>query len=111
LNVRRLLVLLRRLALREGATYVFEPNDDVLRRSVRRSFTRFMTELFRRGAFSGVTEAQSFQLLMDGTLNTQADQDAGRFIVELRVAPSVPLRFLNVRLQQIGERLTVSESA
>src|SRR6185295_7859956 len=32
LNVRRLLILLRRAALQLGATYVFEPNGDAFRR-------------------------------------------------------------------------------
>ena len=38
INVRRLLILLRRLALRLGETYVFEPNDDSFRRLVQRGF-------------------------------------------------------------------------
>ncbi|WP_028079973.1 hypothetical protein [Solimonas soli] len=111
LNVRRLLILLRRLALREGATYVFEPNGDLLKRAVRRGFERLLSELFRRGAFAGATPAQSYQIVLDGGLDTQADQDNGRLLVELRVAPSLPLRFLAVRLQQSGERLTVAEGA
>ena len=37
-NVRRLLVLLRRAALRLGPTFVFEPNNDIFRRSVERAF-------------------------------------------------------------------------
>jgi len=39
------------------------------------------------------------------------DRDAGRFFVELRVAPSLPLQFLTIRLSQIGERFTVLEGA
>jgi phage tail sheath protein FI len=35
--------------------------------------------------------------------------DAGRMVVELRVAPSVPLSFISVRLAQSGARLSVSE--
>jgi phage tail sheath protein FI len=46
----------------------------------------------------------------DMSVNTQDDQDAGRFIVELRVAPSRPLQFLTVRLVQSGGQLSVSEA-
>jgi len=109
INVRRLLILLRRLALRRGTSYVFEPNDDVLRRAVERGFTFLLTDLFRRGAFAGATVAESFRVVTSGAINTNADRDNGRFFVELRVAPSLPLKFLTIRLTQNGERLTVLE--
>lgn len=109
INVRRLLTLLRRLALRRGTAYVFEPLGPVLRRAVQRSFGELLTDLFRRGAFAGATPEQAFQVLTDGGVGNAADDDAGRFIVELRVAPSLPLRFIGVQLAQSGERLTVAE--
>ena len=110
INVRRLLTLLRRLALRRGTSYVFEPNGPALRRAVARGFEILLTDLFDRGAFSGAAAAQSFRVVTDGTINTPADAEAGRFLVELRVAPSVPLHFIKVLVAQSGARLTVSET-
>jgi hypothetical protein len=109
INVRRLVILLRRLALRRGTTYVFEPNGPALRRAVQHTFGELLTDLFQRGAFAGATPAQSFRVVTDDTINTVGDAEAGRFFVELRFAPSVPLRFLALRLTQQGERLTVIE--
>ena len=109
INVRRLLILLRRLAVRRGISYVFEPNGPQLRRAVQRGFTLLLTDLFRRGAFAGPTVAESFRVVADDTINTPRIVVAGRFIVELRVAPSVPMRFLSILLAQTGERLTVAE--
>ncbi|UXH79160.1 phage tail sheath C-terminal domain-containing protein [Roseateles amylovorans] len=109
INVRRLLTLLRRLALRRGMSWVFEPNGPALRRSVRRGFDTLMNDLFRRGAFAGATPSQSFRVVTDDTVNTAQDGDAGRLIVELRVAPALPMRFITVRLAQSGERLSVVE--
>jgi phage tail sheath protein FI len=109
ITVRRLLILLRRLALRRGITYVFEPNGPALRRAVQRSFEVLMTDLFRRGAFAGAVPEQSFRVVTDSTINTPRDADAGRFLVGLRVAPSLPMRFIRVQLEQAGARLTVSE--
>jgi phage tail sheath protein FI len=109
INVRRLLSLLRRLALREGATYVFEPNSDAFRRSVQRGFENWLTRMFDRGAFAGRTASTAFRVTTDETLNTPQSIDAGRFIVELRVAPSRPMTFLTVRLVQTGDRTTVTE--
>ena len=44
-NVRRLMCLLRRAALKRGATYVFEPNGDTLRRTVERAFEALLDQL------------------------------------------------------------------
>jgi len=109
INVRRLLILLRRLALRLGATYVFEPNDDAFRRLVQRGFEALLDDMFGRGAFAGATPATSFQVVTSQALNTPESVDQGRFIVELKVAPSLPLTFLTVRLVQTGDRTFITE--
>ena len=106
--VRRLLILLRRVALRLGATYVFEPNNDSFRRMVQRRFEAMLGDLFQRGAFAGSSAATAFQVHADASLNTPASKDTGQFVVELRVAPSRPMTFLTIRLLQTGERITVS---
>lgn len=100
INVRRLLMLLRRLALREGIIYVFEPNSPAFRRLVQHRFDQLLGDLFTRGAFSGATPAEAYQVVTDSTVNTAQSIDQGRFIVELRVAPSQPLAFITVRLVQ-----------
>ncbi|MDX6406397.1 MAG: hypothetical protein QOH70_3852 [Blastocatellia bacterium] len=109
INVRRLLILLRRLALRLGETYVFEPNDDSFRRLVQRGFEAALDRMFARGAFAGRTAATSYQVNTDVSLNTPASVDQGRFIVELKVAPSLPLTFITVRLVQTNEGSMVTE--
>ncbi|MBC8161773.1 MAG: phage tail sheath family protein, partial [Roseiflexaceae bacterium] len=105
-NVRRLLMLLRRLAIRQGASYVFEANSDSFRRLVKREFESTLGYLFTRGAFVGGTPATSFRVDVS---SASGDLDAGRLIVELRVAPVQPLSFLTVRLVQIGDRARVLE--
>lgn len=109
INVRRLLSLLRRLALKLGASYVFELNDDSFRRMVQRGFEAMLNLMFTRGAFAGSTPATSYQVVTDSSVNTPQSIELGRFIVELRVAPSLPLTFLTVRLMQSGERTAVTE--
>ncbi len=109
INVRRLLILLRRLALTQGSTYVFEPNDDTFQRRVQRGFERLMEYMFLRGAFAGDQPGNAFQVVTNTTLNTPLSMEQGRFIVELRVAPSLPMRFLTVRLVQSGEGSTAAE--
>ncbi len=110
INVRRLLSLLRRLAVKHGAEYVFEPNNERFRRSVQRGFRSLLDKMFVRGAFAGATPATSYQVVISDTLNNFQSVEQGRFIVELRVAPSLPLRFVTVRLINAGGRTSVSET-
>lgn len=106
INVRRLLSLLRRLTLRLGATFVFEPNDDAFRRLVQRDIESALGEMFTRGAFAGRTPDSSFRVIVRSTPN---DIDNGRLIVDVMVAPSLPMHFLTVRLVQSGGRTTATE--
>ena len=110
LNVRRLLILIRRLALREGVRYVFENIAPKFQRQVTRQFDGWMQQLLARGAFAGLSAADSYRVIADGSVNTQDSIDQGRFIVELQVAPSVPMRFLTVQLLQSGGQLTLTEA-
>lgn len=110
INVRRLLVLLRRLALRHGATYVFEPNSAAFRRLVQRGFESLLDRMFVRGAFAGKTADTAYQVVTSESVNTRQSVEQGRFIVELRVAPSLPLTFMTIRLVQTGDRGFVTEA-
>ena len=108
ISVRRLMQLLRRVALRLGAGYVFEPHDAVFRRAVQRGFEALLADLYQRGALAGDTAAQAFQVITGESLNTRVSTDAGRFIVELRVAPSRPMAFLTLRLTQTSDGISLS---
>jgi hypothetical protein len=99
INVRRLLALLRRTAEDYGTAHVFEPNNDVSRRTARRSFQNLLGYMYSGGAFAGTTPAEGFQV---STPVAADDLDQGRLVVELRVAPSLPLVFLTVLLVQSG---------
>jgi hypothetical protein len=110
LNVRRLLILIRRLCLREGVRYVFRNITPTFLRQVTRQFDQWMQQMLSRGAFAGLSAQDSYRVIADGSVNTQESMDQGQFIVELQVAPSVPMRFLTVQLVQSGGQLTLSES-
>jgi phage tail sheath protein FI len=101
------LILLRRLALQVGVTYVFEPHNAAFQRSVQRGFEAVLDDLFQRGAFAGGTAATSYQVVTDMSVNTPQSVDQGRFIVELKVAPSLPLAFITFRLVQTGDRTLI----
>lgn len=108
-NVRRLMCLLRRLALRRGTAYVFEPNGPVLQRTVERGFAAVLDDLYRRGAFAGARPADGYRVEAGAEVNTPTRRDAGQFWVQLKVAPALPLSFLTVRLAREGERVRSQE--
>lgn len=110
-HVRRLMILLRRLALREGERFVFEPHGPQLRRRVRTVFEQALGELYQRGAFDGADADAAFQVITDDTVNRPASVDRGQLLVELRIAPAAALAYLTVRLVTAGAAgLTVEEA-
>lgn len=112
INVRRLMSLLLRVALREGDRYVFEPNNAVFQERVQQHFETVFAKLFKRGAFAGSTASQAYRVVTDSSVNTAQSIEHGRFIVELHVAPSRALKFIRIRLLQSGpDQLQVQEVA
>ena len=110
LNLRRLLILLRRLAIREGQTYVFVPHSAAFRRRIKQQFEQVLNRLFDQGAFAGSDRSQAYQVVIDTSLNTQTTIEKGQLIIELRVAPSRPMTFIIVRLVQLdGGQFSIQE--
>ena len=109
IGVRRLFILLRRLARREGERYLFEPNDFTLRRSLERCFDSLLAHLMRAGAFRGNKASESYRLSMASPTQVSAEIERGECSLEIRVAPSRPLRFLTLRVVRSGEQLQVEE--
>ena len=106
-NVRRLLALLRRIALLYGPDYVFEPNGGALRRRIQRGFETLLALLFSRGAFAGDRAADAYRVEVGDPPNAPTGVDAGRLVIDLKVAPAVPLEFMTVRMVRTGDRLAV----
>lgn len=99
ISVRRLLIFLRKLALRRGQQYVFESNDERFRRQVQVSFERLLAALVERGALA------AFEVVTSEEVNTPHDAYNGRFLVALKVAPTLPIEFITVVMLRTGESL------
>jgi phage tail sheath protein FI len=109
-SVRRLLTLLRRVALERGARYVFEPHDARLRREVEAHFESLLADLFARGAFAGTRSSSAYRISVDVDA-TALDIDQGRMLIRLEVAPAAPLTFITLVLEQRGGLTRVREVA
>lgn len=102
-------VPVRRLAdyieesLKRGSKWaVFEPNDEPLWAQLRQSVGAFMFDLFRQGAFQGVTKDQAYFVKCDSSTTTQNDIDAGIVNVVVGFAPLKPAEFVILYFQQIA---------
>jgi phage tail sheath protein FI len=97
LSVRRLLILLRKLALREGQRYVFETNNERFRARVQTYFEDILTRILDRGGL------QAFQVVTNEEINTRNDYDNGRFLIALKVAPTLPIEFITITMLRSGD--------
>lgn len=100
LSVRRLMTMLALSLERVGQNLVFEPGSLALRTAVRQVVVSLLRDLFRQGVFAGGTEAESFFVRCDDSLNDERTRALGQLIAEIGVAPASPLEFIAVRLIQ-----------
>jgi hypothetical protein len=98
MSVRRLMILLRKVAQIRGMHYVFRNNDRLLAESVRAGMLAMLQGMFELGAFAGDTPQNSFRVLTGSDVNTPQSLALGQFIVVIQVAPSQPLEFMTVVL-------------
>jgi phage tail sheath protein FI len=108
LSVRRLMILLRKVAAERGMDFVFESNHERFREGVRVMLENVLRFMFERGAFSGATAEQAFRVVTDASVNPPQSIEQGRFIAQIQVAPSQPMEFITVLLTRTGEGLLVA---
>jgi hypothetical protein len=100
LSVRRLMTMIRLTLQRQAQFLVFEPNTLALRAKLFHTLSQFLRALYRQGAFAGASEAESYFVRCDDSLNSPQSQALGRLIAEVGVAPAAPLEYLVLRISQ-----------
>ena len=79
---------------------VFENNDSVLWTAASSIVSQWLTSFWQSGGLAGDSAAQAFQVVCDGTINTQAVIDAGQFLMQVQVALQYPAEFVVINLSQ-----------
>jgi phage tail sheath protein FI len=100
INVRRLLLFLRKSIDHGTQWVVFEPNDRTLWAKIVRNVTAFLTTVWRDGALFGSTPAEAFYVRCDDETNPPEERDLGRVITEIGVAIVRPAEFVIFRIEQ-----------
>lgn len=109
LNVRRLLIALRRDAERVTRWAVFEPNTAATREKVRLSLVGVLMRYWRTGALVGATEDEAFYVACDDDATPPPARDRGELVAEVGLAPSRPAEFVVVRVGRVRDAFHVTE--
>jgi phage tail sheath protein FI len=105
--VRRLALYLEESLYRGTKWVVFEPNDEPLWAQIRLNVGAFMHNLFRQGAFEGLTPKDAYFVKCDKETTTQNDIDLGIVNIVVGFAPLKPAEFVIIQIQQIAGQIAV----
>ncbi|MDX2032420.1 MAG: phage tail sheath subtilisin-like domain-containing protein [Blastocatellia bacterium] len=96
------------LSLQRGLQWVvFEPNDEPLWAQIRLNVGAFMNNLFRQGAFQGITPKDAYFVKCDKETTTQNDINLGIVNIVVGFAPLKPAEFVIIKLQQMAGQIQV----
>jgi phage tail sheath protein FI len=100
INVRRLFIFLEQSIERGTQWVVFEPNDPMLWKSIKRNVSAFLKIQWMEGKLVGSKQEEAFYVKCDEEINPPEIVDAGQVIVEIGVAPVKPAEFVIFRIRQ-----------
>jgi uncharacterized protein len=110
-NVRRLLLMIRKALFLLSEWAVFEPNSAATRNRLQVLIDGYLSALYRRGALAGATPREAFFVRCDEATTTAADRREGRLIALVGVAPSRPFEFVVVRIGVEANALEIDDAS
>jgi uncharacterized protein len=91
-------------SLRQGLQWVvFEPNDEPLWAQIRLNVGSFMQNLFRLGAFAGLTPQDAYLVKCDSDTTTPYDVSTGVVNIRVGFQPLMPCEFVVIQIQQLTQ--------
>ena len=103
--IRRLALFIEESLYRGLKWVVFEPNDEPLWAQIRLNVGAFMHNLFRQGAFQGLTPRDAYFVKCDADTTTQNDRNLGIVNIWVGFAPLKPAEFVILYLQQMAGQI------
>lgn len=94
----RLMAAIVRMARHTGELTSFESSSEQLWETIRSQLETLLLGFWNAGALRGITPAEAFEVRCDRSTMTQADLDNGRVIVQVTVAPAMPITHITVML-------------
>lgn len=106
LNVRRLIIRLKRSLYRGLQWAVLEPNNQIFADAVITLVEGFLETEWDERRLAGRTADEAFYVRQ---IVTEGSYDRGEFILEIGVAPVIPAEFVVLRLSRTEDRLEIAE--
>jgi phage tail sheath protein FI len=103
--VRRLALFMEESLYRGLVWTIFEGNDERLWSQIRLNVGAFMNNLFRQGAFQGMTPREAYFVKCDKDTTTQNDINLGIVNVIVGFAPLKPAEFVIIKIQQMAGQI------
>jgi hypothetical protein len=100
INVRRLFSSVEESILQGTNWIVFEPNDQILWRQIKRDISSFLNVVWRSGALVGKTPEEAFYVKCDEETNPKELRDLGYCVIEVGLAPVKPAEFVVFKISQ-----------
>lgn len=100
INVRRLVLTVKRWVELNLTQLAFEPNTPQLWSAIRRDLGDYLTGLFQAGALHGASPEEGFYVKCDAETNPESVRSQGRVVTEIGLAPLEPGEFIRVTLVQ-----------
>lgn len=103
--VRRLALFIEESLYRGTKWVVFEPNDEPLWAQIRLNIGAFMNNLFKQGAFQGISPREAYLVKCDHETTTQNDINLGIVNILVGFAPLKPAEFVIIKIQQLAGQI------
>jgi phage tail sheath protein FI len=100
--VRRMTLFIEQTLVANLKWVVFEPNDEPLWLAIKSSIEAFLLSLFNQQALQGSTPSDAFQVKVDSTTTTPADQQNGIVNIVVGVALLKPAEFVVIKISQLA---------
>ncbi len=108
-NVRRLMIMIQESIAQSTQWIVFEPNTEVLWKSIKRNIEAFLYRIWMQGALKGSTPKDAYFVKCDDETNPPETIDAGQVITVIGIAPAKPAEFVVFKIGQSREGVQISE--
>lgn len=103
--VRRTALFIEESLFRGTQWVVFESNDEPLWAQIRLNVGAFMHNLFRQGAFQGMTPKDAYFVKCNKETTTQNDINQGIVNILVGFAPLKPAEFVFIKIQQLAGQI------
>lgn len=109
-NVRRLMSMVARAIEIAIQWAVFEPNDWRTRMKLQLAIGSFLRSLWVRGALQGAVAEEAFYVRCDETNNPSPSRDLGQLLIDVGLAPVVPMEFIVLRIGRDAGGFAIAEA-